>query len=67
MKQWCYFGLLGFLIADATVYTYYWHDVTGNDYTPGKRFYLAFVSMLFGYLAFTIHMMIVILWTKRRF
>ena len=67
MITWFYTGLFGFLIADAVVYTNYWTMVTGNDYTPGKRFYIAFVSMLFGYIAFTIHMMIVIVWTSQKY
>lgn len=65
--MWFYTGLLGFIIADAFVYTHYWIMVTGNEYSPAKRIYIAFVSMLFGYIAFTIHIMIVIVWTSQKY
>ena len=67
MMVWCYTGLFGFLIADAIIYTRYWTDVTGNQYGNGKRIYLAFISILLGYFAFTVHMFIIILWISRKY
>jgi hypothetical protein len=58
--NWALLGLIGFMFADILVYRYLWNITMLNKTYPLK--YFVIFSIILGYFAFLLHLLIILLY-----